>query len=358
MDNKYRSEYKEWTVLIYAAGNNNLQELIYNQFESILTTTKMENVNVIVQISKDYSQKGINCTGCKRYVIDNDRAILLNDLGKINMAQPEELKKFIVWGSNRFPSRHIAVIMSGHSAGFVGLMKDCSESGTSFMGIEGFSKALYLSRKSIKRYIDILVMDTCFMDAVEIWHDIIINSRNAVKYVILPQDNAPQKGLLYNEIINSLNATKAGFISYNVMKKIINSKIKKNNIFCVFLANEYFSKLKEIINLYSQLLLIKDKKINNDNQEFDFIPLSDLLSKESLMDSDINKCYTVIKYILDKIILEPNSKTIEGERRGLKIYFPHNYDVYSKFKDMYNSMKFSYNNRWIQVIDDKYISNL
>ncbi|QUH29859.1 clostripain-related cysteine peptidase [Vallitalea guaymasensis] len=355
MDNKYISEYKEWTVLIYAAGNNNLQEFIYNQFESILTTTKTENVNVIVQISEGHSPKGVNFNECKRYVIDNNKAILLKDLGKISMAQPEELKKFVVWGSNRFPSRHIAVIMSGHSAGFVGLMKDCSGEQTSFMGIKGFAKTLYLARRSIKRYIDVLVMDTCFMDTVEIWYDIIINSRNAVKYVILPQDNAPKEGLSYNEIINSLNKTKNGFISYNSMKRIINDEMKKNNIFCVFLASEYFSKLKEIIDLFSQLLLMKDKNINNDIQALDFIPLIDLCNNDILMDSDINKCNKVIKYILDKIILEPDSNIIERERRGLKIYFPHNYDVYSKFKGMYNSMKFSHNNMWTQVIDDKYM---
>ena len=211
MNYKQKYSYNDWTVLIYAAGNNDLEYYIYQQFQSIKNSIDTENINVIVQISRvpkaeyqDNSTKDINedWNGTRRYVIRNKTSVLVDDLGEINMARPNTLLDFLIWGISTFPSRKIMLILSGHGAGFVGIMKENTDKGATIMGIQGFSKVLAIFQKTTKRKIEIILFDTCFMDTIEILHEIALKSNGAAVYAMIPKNDSLVQGLSYTRILD------------------------------------------------------------------------------------------------------------------------------------------------------------
>jgi len=95
------SEVKKWTILIYADGNNEMIDVIYKNMLDCEKSGSNENVNVIMQIGLIDSNKAIGANtwiGVRRYYIRNPMSYLIEDLGKINMADPNNLYKFIEWG--------------------------------------------------------------------------------------------------------------------------------------------------------------------------------------------------------------------------------------------------------------------
>lgn len=349
---------KEWTVLIYADGNNNLQPYIYNQFQLIKNINK-DNINIIVQISRKSMDKDVSWSGCRRYLFSENRAILLKDLGKVKMDESKLLEDFLVESVMAYPSTNIILVISGHSAGFIGLMY--SENDNTFMGINGFSKALYLFNRKTRRYIDVLIMDTCFMDSIETWYDIIKKSESSIRYAIIPQDNAPIEGISYYDMINSLLMYQNPVINHQYIKEIMSRQMLECSLFCINLREDIFRKIRKSINEYAQLLLLENKKDRDrilrqcrmDSMN-DFIPLYDF-NNIVTYNSDVKECISNMMKLLGKIVIFNQYHIGQTNRRGLKIYFPHSYEIYYNFRNIYRRMDFCENNNWALLIDDKYI---
>lgn len=138
-DNYYEPIYKSWTVLIYANGNNDLEPEISKSLLDIERIGAGTNTNVIVQLARApykliksmrpnlLGQTDIDgdWSGVRRYLVKENsnisqkrdfKSVLLDDLGNVNMADPTTLKDFIRWGSKKFPSKHLMLILMGHGA--------------------------------------------------------------------------------------------------------------------------------------------------------------------------------------------------------------------------------------------------
>ncbi|GKX29698.1 hypothetical protein SH1V18_21780 [Vallitalea longa] len=352
------AKFKEWTILIYADGNNNLQPYIYNQFQLIKNINK-DNINIIVQISRKSIDKDVSWCGCRRYLFSENKIILLKDLGKVNMDESKLLEDFLVESVNTYPSTNVILVISGHSAGFIGLMY--SENDNAFMGIDEFSKALCLFNNKTNRYIDVLIMDTCFMDSIETWYDIIMKSKSSIRYAIVPQDNAPIEGISYYDMINSLLMYQNPIINHQYIKEMMSKQLLECSLFCINLREDIFKRIRKSINEYAQLLLLENKKSRDRTLRLccidsvnDFIPLYDFNNIDTC-NSDVKECIFDIMKILGEIIIFNQYNSGQTNRRGLKIYFPHNYEIYNNFRNIYRQMDFCVNNNWTLLIDDKYI---
>lgn len=374
MDYKQNNTDGDLIVLVYAAGNNDLEYYIYRQFQMIKNSIDAEGINVIVQISKAPRTKqqrnnSMNITedwnGTRRYVIKNKTAVLVEDLGEINMAKPNTLLDFLIWGTSTFPSKKIILILSGHGAGFVGIMKENTDKGATIMGIQGFSKAIAIFQKITKKKIDILLFDTCFMDTIEILHEIALNSNGAAVYAIIPRNNSLVQGLSYFEILEILKSKNQNELNVddlmNLLISLDNNYKSNSGLLAVNLLEKNFTALKKSIDSMSKVLIRNSNKFKDilTNSGFykldnDFIDLSIVL-KSLQSYPDIDGFHNQILEALNRIIINPLlNDTVERSDVGLKLFFPHNSQVYLKYHNLYKQMLFCGDNRWIELIDIVY----
>lgn len=367
---------REWTILIYAAGNNDLESYIYDSLQMLTATVGLDDMNIIVQISRfspgETAIAGATVHheqwhGTRLYVIKANTAILVGDLGKVDMADPKNFLNFLIWGAIRFPSRRLMLIMSGHSAGFVGMMKDHSGESSSFMGIQGFARALGLFQQSLKKKIDILLFDTCFMDMVEIWHEITIISKAAVSCVILPQDNPPLQGLPYHLVIKRLQEHYRDASSLNdLLRRILaanNQECCENHrLFTIALSKDDFLKLKVLTNRLAELILATDTNVSQlfancllQHDKQDFVSLPYFLDRLAAIDPQFHECSQEMQAVFDKITIYPSAIEMDKSKNvGLKMYLPSSSQIYKKFNSIYNQMLFAQGNTWAQVLLETY----
>lgn len=127
---------KEWTIMLYLCGDNNLVSAIngdIDEIEAALTDTS--EINFLVQVDGMYyssTERGYNdatannITECRRYVIGEDGNNISGkidtgpavDLNEINMADLSEVADFVDWAVTNYPAENYGIIFWNHGSGW------------------------------------------------------------------------------------------------------------------------------------------------------------------------------------------------------------------------------------------------
>jgi hypothetical protein len=112
------AENRIWTVMIYMAGDNNLDNHGIADLKEIKRVGSSDKVAIIAQ----FDRAGNN-GHTKRYFLRN-RAVsarasqdVVADLNETNTGSSVEFTKFIQWGMETYPAKHYLVIIWGHGTG-------------------------------------------------------------------------------------------------------------------------------------------------------------------------------------------------------------------------------------------------
>jgi hypothetical protein len=207
----------QWTLLIYANGNNELEPEMWQAKLDAEKTGSSQDVNVVMQIGREnrhlarilrpldlLPDAGERWVGARRYYIRKNRSDLIDDLGSINMAHPRSLYDFVTWGMENYPARRHLLILGGHALQFVGMMTDYSQNTPYIMGLPEMAKALNLQKKNTGKNIDLLVLDTCHMNSVEALYELGQEEDHAVQNVLTFIGEGPIAGLPHDSIIDSV----------------------------------------------------------------------------------------------------------------------------------------------------------
>lgn len=198
---------KKWTILIYADGNNEMEEIMCKSFLDMELTGSNEDVNVIVQIGKlgNYrNNEKYNWSGVRRYYVNYLSSMLIEDLGKENMADPNVLYTFIKWGIENYKAEHYMLVLSDHGGDFVGCFTDLSLKVPYIMGIPEMIEAINTVKKNLDMKIDILLFDMCYMNSIEVLYELGQDEDNTVKTAITYMDYAAYEGINYYKLISSV----------------------------------------------------------------------------------------------------------------------------------------------------------
>jgi len=109
-------ERKAWTVLVYMAGDNNLEGAGVSDLKEMEKVGSSDQVNVVVQFDRS--------AGALRYYVVKDgrgkRPVspVLADLGQTNTGQPATLRDFLVWGIQAYPAKHYLTVIWNHGGGW------------------------------------------------------------------------------------------------------------------------------------------------------------------------------------------------------------------------------------------------
>ncbi len=169
----------EWTVMVYLAGDNNLEEaalIDLNEMEAVGST---DEVNLLVEIDRSpgYVSYDGNWSGARRYRVEKDDnrtsigSPVLVDLGQVDSGRPETFIDFVAWSVENYPAKRYAFIIWDHGWGWTldapsgrkGVASD--DSTGSFLSIAGgdYEQILEAAQTLTEDRLDLVGMDACLM---------------------------------------------------------------------------------------------------------------------------------------------------------------------------------------------------
>lgn len=201
----------DWTILVYMAADNDLE------LQSLLDINEMEaagqsdEVNVLVQLDRTPGETGLagDWTTTRRYQVTGDKdphninAVLLQDLGELNMGDPDALTDFLVWGMTDFPANHYALVLWDHGAGWLGIAFDDSVPGFDELSMNDLGGALQRALAQTGRQrLDIIGFDACLMGQMEVYNAI----SPYAAYAVGSEELVPALGWDYAALLADLYA--------------------------------------------------------------------------------------------------------------------------------------------------------
>ncbi len=196
---------KNWTVLLYSAADNNLENALVKDVAELETVGSNKNMNLLVQLDRGENPSSISggWSGCRRFYLNKDtdskkiNSPVLDNLGQVNMSDPKVLADFITWGIKNYPAENYMLIMSDHGAGWAGAVEDGSHKG--WMTTPQLREALESAQRETGEKIDILGFDACLMASTEVAHELADN----VGYMVASQNVEGINGWPYARIFTS-----------------------------------------------------------------------------------------------------------------------------------------------------------
>jgi len=335
---------KEWSILIYANGNNEMEPEMYRAMKALEKGGSNSNVSVVLQIGRSDRElakimrplerippNDDYWTGVRRYYVEENNMNLIEEMGKINMADPNNLYDFIKWGFTEYRAKHYMLILSGHGIAFVGGLTDLSYNKSYIMGLPEMAKAINMLKKNLGYEIDILVLDMCYMNYIESIYEFGNEKDNATKNILTYLGRGPFGGLPYNEIVSLVKEY------YNIgdIKLFLTNITKKLdfNLIAYEVDNKRLTEIKDIINNIA-IAYINDTEGRAVNL-FDLIKSSNELNKQIV---------DMIIFYNKKYDLKENLANIVCEKLG-------------KLIGIYCKLSFARNNMWTHLLSDGDLEN-
>jgi hypothetical protein len=114
----------EWTVMVYLDADNNLESDGIDDFMEIATIGSNSSINYVVQMDRisGYDSSNNDWTDCNRFYVEKNMSPLpqnaVENLGEINMGDPDQLADFIQWSMSNYPAQRYALILWDHGDGW------------------------------------------------------------------------------------------------------------------------------------------------------------------------------------------------------------------------------------------------
>jgi len=228
----------KWTVMVYMAGDNNLDGAALRDIEEMARVGSTKDVNVLVQLDRLEDKK------TRRFLITKGGGYNLDcveTFGETNTGDPKILEDFLTWSIERYPADQYFLILWNHGSGWwedarsrVATTKAAEDrsrrqipraslfrhntnltnhsshrsicyddtSGGDALDNSELKNVLTNACTVIGKKIDILGMDACLMTMVEVAWQL----RDSVNVIVGSEIEEPFDGWPYAEILSRLAA--------------------------------------------------------------------------------------------------------------------------------------------------------
>jgi len=117
---------RQWTVVLYFCGDNNLEDALLRDLDTVEQALPASGVEVIALMdrAKGFTDIDGDWTGAKVLRLRPDttkdvlRSEVLVDAGELNLGDPKVLEGFVGAALKTFPAKRYALILSNHGAGW------------------------------------------------------------------------------------------------------------------------------------------------------------------------------------------------------------------------------------------------
>jgi len=230
---------KAWTVMVYMAGDNNMDPDGITDLLEMKKVGSTKDVNVIAQFDRATGHAAKRYYLRKGGSVDQDAVMTL---GKVNTGDPKNLIDFIEWGKNNYPAERCLLVLWNHGQGwddtdiFAGermrryrrladrptrhalfhtpvrkmLAKVDSnsayrailidENAKDFLDNQEMKKVVASAAKLLNHKLDILGMDACLMSMAEVGYQI----HGSTAFTVGSEQTEPMEGWPYDTILAEL----------------------------------------------------------------------------------------------------------------------------------------------------------
>lgn len=368
-----------WTFMVYLCSDNNLEYYDYLDVKEMESVGSSRQVNILVQWDRKGFDDSVDWSGCRRYYVVQDpegsdeiKSTLIEDMGDVNMGDPDNLVNFVQWGINNYPADKYAVILWNHGSGWKlqtekkEPTKSICEDDTSgdSLSLEEVARAFESIKSSAGKKIEMVGMDACVMGMIEVAYPL----RNYVNYVTFSQASEPASGWSYD-----------GFLQELVNNPYMSGK--QLGVYIVESYGEYYSSngsvtqscidLSEIENLttkinefsnYSLESTTAEKAIMNScgesTQTFDSLfseykDMGDFMDRviSDTEDDQIGIYAQEVLTALDSTVVASYKGSALKTASGLSIWIPDSSE-FSRDLTTYQQLEFGEDTRWDEFIEE------
>lgn len=360
---------KEWSILAYIAGDNNLSDAGLEDIRELCAVGAGDRVHVGVEIDT-YGEH----TGSIRYEITEPDwtgkayRTVIQRLPEKDTGDPETLRSFLSWGLERYPAKSHLVVVWNHGAGFRSVKRD--------IGYDDFGSSLDMpeiedafTRAGVgpTNKISILGFDACLMNMIEIAH----HFEDQVELLVGSQQTEPGDGWPYDAVLKATKSAKSSIDLARQIVKLYMKSYKDLRVFNVTQSAIDCSKTEPVLKALSDLgdLLVQRlagyrrdlKRIRLLSQAFqmadyvDLIHLMDLFAKH-LPDSGIRGASrAVVKAASGCIVAAEKLGDSVRDAHGLSVWFPGYDQLYYNYRSKYLALRFAKKHPgWVRFLDAYY----
>ena len=380
----------KWTFMVYMAGDNNLDGAALRDIAEMAKAGSTKDVHVLVQLDRIEDQQ------TRRYRITRGGGFkkdCIETFSETNTGDPQILYSFCKWAVDNYPADHYALILWNHGSGWWEEAKSKTTSPTGRRLHRPLFRHTFLqSHRSIcyddtsdgdaldnrelrvvlagvcallGRKIDLLGMDACLMNMIEVAYQL----RDSVNILVGSEIEEPFDGWPYAEILTRLTARPrqdAAALARWIVKSYLLSY--KGQDETVTLSTIDLGRIEDVaikIDALSEALLdgtdTESKLIeaawNKSPRFFDhnYIDLAcfsrNLRKAGAAIQARANDLLAALKPGKGRVILRQGKigREVRGTG-GLSIYFPAN-----RINTAYRSLDFSEDCRWVTFLE-RYLS--
>ncbi len=407
-------EIGKWTVMVYLAGDNDLDGAGVGDLKEMKKVGSKNGVNIVAQFDRAGKDKKT-----KRYFIRQGGALdadVVETLGETNTGDPKVLADFILWGAEMYPAEHYLVVVWNHGAGWDdeniyrvarGIKADVrrrgrSISGTNFGGLSvpftsmrtvstrrmrravfstSIEKALttraiafdddardFLDNMELKkvfstvtaklnRKLDIIGMDACLMNMVEVHYQL----KDTAFYCVGSEEVEPGDGWPYDTVLSAL-AAKPSMSPRDVSSQIVDKYIKSykasDNVTQSACDFSQAKKTADAVNGLAKALIkglstptVKSALMQARNQvqsydTADYVDLADLCALLGLNTTN-REIKTACAIVIDS--LQNNGMVVKSGYKGSAVNNSHGISIYfpiKKISPLYAKLDFVKKTAW------------
>jgi hypothetical protein len=237
---------KDWTFLVYLAGDNNLERFGLKDLQEMKAVGSNARLNIVAQFDRMSDQI------TRRYLLTNGPSLdadCVMKLPEVNTGDPRSLVDFITWALHNYPAKRLALVLWNHGSGWKdediyqvaqrqgiqahippGQVRSFSnrravrclfrstldqwvraadenprailfdDSAADFLDNLELQGALLTFLRSSGRKIDLLGMDACLMSMLEVHYQL----RNTSQVIVASQEVEPGDGWPYERVLAHL----------------------------------------------------------------------------------------------------------------------------------------------------------
>ena len=368
-------EEKEWTFLIFLNANNNLDyygDLNLKQMEEVGSTDK---INIVVQWGS------MKRPSVKRMLIqknnsENKEQIIspvIEDLGAVDMGDPNEFLKFLKWGKEKFPAKKYFVSLWNHGNGWYKRKNktDLHVNDISYddktgnkITTEQLGVVLKDFTTELGRKIDVLGSDACLMAMAEVASEV----KDSVHYFAGSQEVEPGDGWPYSPFLSEWSQ-KSEIDGAGVGKILAEQYLKAYSENGVYTPGEVTFSVLDLDRMgdYEQFVASLSKELQTLSSEqlkqsvetayntlsFTYSDYKDLghflklLNEKQLVSTETMENYTKT---LGQLVISNQVSSAYVEAKGISIWLPDSEWQRSRNAERYEKLKFNQNSGWLEFL--------
>lgn len=346
----------EWTILVYADGNNNLDytqggySYCIQDIQDLQEVGSGNGVEIVAMVAS------LRTGGIAKYyhiehypddVGDQISSTMLANKGTKDMSDPQTLKEFMIYGITNYPAKRYMLIIDDHGSGWKGSCEDSQNGSGNVMSMVDMASAIgqALTATGVPK-LNIICFHACLMSMAEVAYEL----RARADFLVASEFVMPMESVLgASEWLGHLNAnptTSAEDLANRIPTAVYNAGQAKQKY--VHMAAIDLSKMNrlaaKIDNFGTQIntsagdywLEVLDAWLNTNTTQYDDPANVDLREfalkvKQEPHLQNIN----LIRYACDSLIAALNEAveiTVTNapglSRGGLTIYLPYLRNLY------------------------------